>query len=430
MSQQNNMFNIGLAGVGTVGGGVLELLELNRDWIEQRTGRGLAIVSILEHEHHRERVRSLAPAARFSSDMAAFVQDPGIDCVVELIGGTRAAKTLIVAALEAGKHVVTANKALLAEFGAEIFPLAAARGLHLGFEASVAGGVPVVQTIKETLAANRVQKLMGILNGTANFILTEMSCKGMEFDVALKLAQDKGYAEADPTLDIEGMDAAHKLTLLIQLAFGQYYPYAKLPVTGISVVTPMDIAYARELGYQIKLIAQAQLLDGKIEAGVFPALISTCNMLAAVQGSFNAVRLEGNAGPVMLYGYGAGALPTASAVLADIANVAVGRAPNNSGFTAATFPEADILDLDEFVSPHYLRVTVPDRPGVLRDIGGVMARHNISLAQVVQKGDDAGHGVPIVFLTHKAPAKDVHAAMLEIDALGLPLAKTMHYRIL
>lgn len=430
MPRKNKPLGIGLAGAGTVGGGVIELLEMNREWIKRRIGRDIVIKTVLELEHNRANVEQMAPNARFASDINAFVQDPEIECVVELIGGTHAAKSLIVSALEAGKHVVTANKALLAEYGAEIFPLAAARKLHLGFEASVAGGVPLVQTLKETLAANRVQKVMGILNGTANFILTEMSCKGMEFSVALKMAQDKGYAEADPKLDIEGFDAAHKLTLLIQLAFGLYYPYEKLPVTGISVVTPMDIAFARELGYQIKLIAQAQLVDGKIEAGVFPALIPGCDMLASVQGSFNAVKLDGNAGPIMLYGYGAGALPTASAVLADIISVAVGRAPNNSGFVDEQLPDADIMDLDAFVSHHYLRVTVPDRPGVLRDISGVMAKRGISLAQVVQKGDDTGQGVPIVFLTHKAPASDVHAAMRDIDALGLPLAKTMHYRIL
>jgi homoserine dehydrogenase len=419
-----------LAGAGTVGGGVIELLALNREWIKRRIGRDIEIKAVLELEQNRPKVEKMAPSARFVSDMQAFVQDPEIECVVELIGGTRAAKTLLVSALEAGKHVVTANKALLAEHGQEIFPLAAAKKLHLGFEASVAGGIPLVQTLKETLAANRVQKVMGILNGTANFILTEMSVKGMEFGVALKMAQEKGFAEADPTLDIEGMDAAHKLTLLIQLAFGVYYPYEKLPVTGISVVTPMDICLAREFGYQIKLIGQAQLVNGKIEAGVFPALIPSCDMLASVQGSFNAVMLEGNAGPIMLHGYGAGALPTASAVLADIIAVAVGRDANNTGFVDEKLPDADILDLDAFVSHHYLRLTVPDRPGVLRDVGGIMAKRGISLAQVVQKGDDAGHGAPIVFLTHKASAADVHAAMRDIDASGLPLAKTMHYRIL
>ncbi len=420
---------LGLAGFGTVGQGVARLLVDNRESIRARTGRELQlVVAANRNEAKRQAVEDLG--LRYSSDVMSLLDDPEVDVLIELIGGTTVAKELIRGALERGKHVVTANKALLAEHGDELFPLAEAKGLHLGFEASVAGGIPVLQTIKEGLAANRLHKIMGILNGTANFILTQMSVHGLDFGTALAQAQEKGFAEADPTLDVEGHDAAHKLILLIQLAFGQHYPYAQLPVTGIRVVKPMDIVYAREFGYSIKLIAQAQLTEGRIEAGVFPCLIPDDYLLASVQGSFNAVRVEGNAGPVMLYGHGAGALPTASAVLADVAHIARGAAPNNLGFVSQPLPEAAILDLEEAVSRHYLRLHVPDRPGVMRDVGGIMAKYDISLAQVVQKGEDQGHGVPIVFLTHKATARQVHTAMRDIEAVGLLLEPIMHYRIL
>lgn len=420
---------LGLAGLGTVGGGVVRLLRENAELARSRTGRDITLVAAANRTESKRSVLE-GLACRFSTDPMQLALDPEVDVLIELIGGTTVAKDLILAALKHGKHVVTANKALLAEHGGEIFSLAAAKGLHLGFEASVAGGVPVLQAIKEGLAANRLHKIMGILNGTANFILTQMSTRNMEFADALRLAQEKGFAEADPTLDVEGFDAAHKLILLIQLAFGQHYPYTELPVTGISVVTPMDIAYAREFGYQIKLIAQAQLVEGKIEAGVFPCLIPDEYLLASVSGSFNAVRLDGNAGPIMLYGYGAGDLPTASAVLSDVAGIAQGRKPNNLGFAQSPLPEAAILDLEDAVSRHYLRLHVPDQSGVLRDVGGLLAKHDISLAQVVQKGEDQGQGVPIVFLTHKARARQVHAAMREIEKIGLPLAPIMHYRIL
>ncbi len=430
MSPKNECVAVGLAGFGTVGGGLAQLLALNADWVRRRSGKDFAIKTITVRDPSKARAVPFPAGATVTSDPMDLIRDPEIGIVVELMGGVTSARKLVLAALEAGRHVVTANKALLAEHGQEIFALAEAKGLHVGFEASVAGGIPIIQTLKESLAGNRIQSLMGILNGTANFILTEMSERGMDFQTALALAQDKGFAEADPTLDVEGWDAAHKLVLLIMLAFGRTFPLTKLSVTGISVVTPMDIAFARELGYRIKLIAQAREKDGRIEAGVLPALIPEHYLLADVKGSYNAVRLVGNAGPVMLYGRGAGDLPTASAVLADVIMVASGRAPNNTGFADGPCPAADIMDLDETVSPHYLRFMVPDRPGVLRDIGAVMAEHGISLAQVVQKGEDQGQGVPIVFLTHAAPAGNVHAAMRDIDALGLPTAKTMHYRIL
>ncbi len=422
---------IGIAGLGTVGGGTADLLLMNRQWLRSRVGRDIVIKTIVDLDTSKaEKARSYG--ANLANTFDALIDDPEIEVIVELIGGTRAARDLITRALNAGKHVVTANKALLAEYGHDLFPLAAEKGLHLGFEASVAGGVPLLQAIKDTVVATRVESFMGILNGTANYILTEMSEKGLDFSVALKAAQEKGYAEADPTLDVEGVDTAHKLVLLIRLAFGRDYPLSKLPVTGITVVPPMAIADAREFGYTIKLLAQARLVDGKIEAGVFPALVPDNYLLAQVKGPFNAVRLVGNAGPVMLYGYGAGDLPTGSAVLSDILRIARGDAPNNLGFVDQRIPDADMLDLDEAVSRHYLRLFVPDQPGLLRDLGAIMAENDVSLAQVVQKGDcETGCGtVPLVFLTHQCKARNIHQAMRQIEAKGLNRSKIMHYRIL
>ena len=424
-----DQLRVGLAGFGTVGTGLVRVLDRNRQQVVDRTGRDIRITKIAErNEARRKDIK--AAGADMTTDWHDLVDDPDIDVVVELIGGTTVARELITAALEAGKHVVTANKALLAEHGREIFPMASASGVHLGFEASVAGGIPVVQTLKGGLAGNRIRSLVGILNGTANFILTEMSSRGLDFDTALRMAQDKGYAEADPTLDIEGVDAAHKLVLLIQLALGRYYPLDQLPVTGISVVDPMDIAFAREFGYAVRLIAQARMVDGRIEAGVYPALAAEDSLLSAVQGSFNAIRFEGNAGPVMLYGYGAGDMPTGSAVLADIMTIARGDAPCNTGFTANVLPRAEILDLDQAQSLHYVRFMVPDQTGVLRDIGGAMADNGISIAQAIQKGENPGQGVPIVLLTHEAKADDIHKAMRQVEAMGLTVARSMHFRIL
>ena len=420
---------VGLAGFGTVGGGLAAVLDMNRDQVLDRTGRDIRITTIAERDEAR-RADIEALGATMTTDWHTMVDDPDVDVVVELIGGTTVAFELIKAALTAGKHAVTANKALLAEHGHELFPLAAAKGVHLGFEASVAGGIPVVQTLKGGLAGNRIQSLVGILNGTANFILTEMTARGLDFGTALKMAQDKGYAEADPTLDIEGVDAAHKLTLLIQLALGRYYPLEDLPVTGISVVDPMDIAFAHEFGFSVKLIAQARVVEGRIEAGVYPALVPEHYLLAAVQGSFNAIRFDGNAGPVMLYGYGAGDLPTGSAVLADIMTIAKGDTPCNTGFTTPELPRAEILDLDLAQSLHYVRFMVPDQPGVLRDIGGAMADNGISIAQAIQKGENPGRGVAIVLLTHEAKADDIHKAMRQVEAMGLTVARSMHFRIL
>ncbi len=421
---------VGLAGYGTVGSGLAAVLSGAKQRVLARTGREIKLAKVADLDE-RKRPAIEAHGAVMTTDWRELVNDPEIDVVVELIGGTTIAKTIIEAALRAGKHVVTANKALLAEHGRELFPLAEEMNVHLGFEASVAGGIPVLDTLRGGLAGSRISSLIGILNGTANFILTEMTDKALEFATALKMAQDKGFAEADPTLDIEGIDSAHKLVLLVQIALGRYYPLTKLPVTGISVVTPMDIDFARELGYSVKLIAQAREVGGSIEAGVYPALVPHSYLLASVKGSFNAIRFDSPDGPVLLHGHGAGDLPTGSAVLADIMAIARGEAPNILGYTETRLPDAEILDLDAAVSAHYVRFTVQDQPGVLRDIAGAMADHGISLHQVIQKERAAeGEGIPLVFLTHEATADAVHKAMRQVEAAGLTLGKTMHLRIL
>lgn len=430
MLEDKPVINIGLAGFGTVGQGLAEVIRQGLDSIKSRTGSEIRIKSVLVRSEERaKRVRAIGATPVW--DYRDIIDDPEIDIVCELMGGIDFAREVLREAIMAGKHAVTANKALLAEDGMELFKLAEDKGVHLGFEASVAGGIPVVQPLKEALAGNRIHKLLGILNGTANYILTEMTDKGIDFKAALSQAQVKGYAEADPTFDIEGIDAAHKLTLLIRLAFGVNYPFDKLPVTGITVVRSVDIEFAKQFGYKIKLLAQAREVDGKIEAGVYPALVPEELLLASVSGAYNAVRVEGNAGPVVLYGKGAGELPTGSAVLSDIMSAVRHETPDNLGFASTDLPEAEILDLDAAVSQHYVRFIVPDKPGVLRDIAGIMADNDISLYQVIQKnrGDDP-EGVPLVFLTHEATADAVHKAMRTAEEQGLTLGRTMHYRIL
>jgi homoserine dehydrogenase len=426
------MVRIGLAGYGTVGTGLARILHNNQEWIFKRVGRHISIKTAFVRDLHKVRSFVPSPDTQFTDRLETLVEDPDVDIVVELIGGTDTAREVIARSLENGKSVVTANKALLAEHGPELFRLAARTGQGLFYEASAAGGVPIVQTLKENLAGNRIKSLTGILNGTANYILTEMTRKSVDFQQALGEAQELGYAEADPTLDIDGMDAAHKLIVLIRLAHGMDYPLSQLPVQGISGMDPYDIRKAREFGYQVKLLAQVKDKSGHLQTGVFPALVQEDHMLAKVDGPFNAVLLNGNVvGPIMLYGQGAGDLPTGSAVLSDILALIRNRRPfNNTGFTDSQLPKADILPTELTVSKHYFRFTVQDRPGVLSNISGIMGEHNISIAQVVQKQEPYGQTVPVVFLTHSAQLKDVRAALQEIDRLSFVKSPTVHYRIL
>ncbi len=437
---------LGLAGFGTVGSGLIRILTENPESIVARAGRAIRVKTVLVRDLSRTRACPLPEGARLTGRPEDLLEDPEIDVVVELMGGIDAPKRLIERALAAGKHVVTANKALLAETGNHLFALAAEKNLHLAYEASVCGAIPVVQTLREGLAANKVESLVGILNGTSNYILSEMTTKGMAFAEALKDAQALGYAEADPTLDIEGVDAAHKLALLIRLAWGVEYPFAELPVQGISKVVPEDIAYAREFGYRIKLLGYARLVGeslatGGIEAGVRPTLVHETFLLARVGGAYNAVRVEGDAsGPVFLHGRGAGDLPTGSAVAADLLAIARNARPNNTGFLQPALPpRARVIPHLDSRSHYYIRLQVTDAPGVLRDVAAIMAANNISIAQVIQKGravnGPAGNAqnepsVPFIVMTHEASTAGVHKALATLAGSPLVHEPPVHYRVL
>ncbi|WP_291319004.1 homoserine dehydrogenase [Desulfonatronospira sp.] len=430
---QKKVINLGLAGFGTVGTGLARIIQENSDWIKRRLGKELKIQKILVRDPDKKRSMIPGPETKLVTDPRDLVHDPEVDMVVELMGGLETAHSLITSALKEKKHVVTANKALLAEKGNDLFALAREQEVGLYYEASVAGGIPIVQTLKESLSGDRIKSLTGILNGTANFILSEMTRKGQEFETALQAAKDLGYAEADPSLDIDGLDAAHKLTLLIRLAYGVDYPLNILPVQGISGVRSMDIAMAAEFGCTLKLIAQVREKSGHLQAGVFPALLANDHILAKVEGPYNSILIDGNAvGQVMLYGQGAGDLPTGSAVLSDILALARDNAvPNNTGFLEKVLPKAEVIRPEVAVSRHYFRFTAQDKPGVLAAVAGVMSEYNISIAQVVQREAlPQGGGVPIVFLTHKAQAEAVQRALAEIDRFDFTIAPAVHYRIL
>ena len=429
---KDSVIHLGLAGLGTVGSGLVKIIQENNDWIVRRLGKTLKVKTIMVRDLDKPRSVVPSPGTTFTTSIDDLIGDPEIDIIVELAGGIDFPRTLITRALNSGKSVVTANKALLAQHGPELFELAASKNLGLYYEASVAGGIPIIQTLKESLAGNRIKALTGILNGTANFIMSEMSEKGEDFATVLAKAQAKGYAEADPTLDIEGIDAAHKLVILIRLAYGLDFPMSKLTVEGISKVEQFDIVLAKEFGYRLKLLAQVREKSGLLHAGVYPALLRQDHILAKVDGPFNSILLEGNAvGPVMLYGQGAGDLPTGSAVLADILALArTDCVPNNTGFLEARLPQAQILAPELTVFRHYFRFTVVDRPGVMASIAGVMGEYNISIAQVVQRQYAPDAGVPIVFISHSAQMQNVTAALDTIKKFSFVLDPPVHYRII
>ncbi len=429
-NKADNPLVIGIAGLGTVGCGLLKALRENADVVRQRVGRDIVVKKALVRDAKRARAVELPPGLTIVTDYAELADDSDIELVVELMGGIDAPLALIDRALDRGKHIVTANKALLAEKGAGLFTKAAEKGLALQYEASVAGGIPIVQTLRESLAGNRIRSLVGILNGTSNYILSEMTSSGLDFASALADAGAKGYAEADPSLDIDGHDAAHKLVLLIRLAWGVDYPFAEMPIRGIRNLDKLDIAFAREFGYRIKLLGMACEEDGKIEAGVFPMLVHHTFLLARVGGAFNAVRVEGNAvGSLFMHGRGAGDLPTASAVLGDVLTVARQARPNNTGFVAQNPGRASIFPPEEARSCYYMRAMVQENPGVLRDLAGALAQEGISIAQVIQKSEEPG-GVPLVLTTHEAEAKSIRAAARHMQDSGLLRAPAVYYRIL
>ena len=424
----NKTLTLGLAGLGTVGGGLVRLLTENAEEIRSRCGCGFRLKTVAVRNPDRK--RELPEGVLLTTDPQTLADDPDIDVVIELMGGIDAPKKLIAKSLENGKQVITANKALLAEEGASLFQMAEEKGATLLYEASVAGGIPIVQTLKESLTGNAILSLEGILNGTGNYILSEMTSKGVDFASALSEAQAKGYAEADPTLDIDGFDTAHKLVLLIRLAWGVNYPYTEMPIEGIRNLDRMDIDFAREFGYRIKLLGRARMREGKLEAGVFPTLVNHTYLLARVGGAYNAVRVEGNAvGSLFLHGLGAGSLPTASAVLGDLISVARGNNKLNSGFVQQVLPRADIMPPEEARSTYYMRFMVKDDPGVLRDLSGALSDQGVSIAQAIQKGQSEA-GVPLVFMTHEAPVHAVRKAVETMRECDFLLAPAICYRVM
>ncbi len=425
---------VGLVGWGTVGCGVIQTLRENADVIESRLGARLELLRVADLDLERQRPVSV-PRQMLTTRMEDILGDPEIQIVIELMGGLKAARTLIVSALENGKHVVTANKALLAHHGNELFALARQKGLSLSFEASVGGGIPIVKSLREGLAGNRITTIFGILNGTANYILTRMSDNGLSFADALKEAQSLGYAEADPTLDVEGIDTAHKLAIAGAIAFGTPVQFDRVHTEGISKIDPVDIQFAEEFGYAIKLLAIARNVDGRLEMRVHPTLIPENHVLAGVKGAYNAIHLEGNAvGDVMLYGMGAGMMPTGSAVVSDLIDAArdilqgtPGRIPALA-FLPDRGQKIEIKPVSDISTSYYFRFLALDKPGVLSKISGVLGSRGISIAAVIQKGRHAD-SVPIVMVTHEALESSVREALAEIDKLDLVLAPTTLIRI-
>jgi len=416
---------IGLLGLGTVGGGTVKVLTRNASEITRRAGREIHIGVAAARDVKRPRICDTT-GIRLTSDPFEIVNDPEIQIVVELIGGESPSKELILKALENGKHVVTANKALIALHGNEIFAKASEKGVMVAFEAAVAGGIPIIKALREGLAGNRVEWLAGIINGTCNFILTEMRDKGRDFEDVLKEAQALGYAEADPTFDVEGIDAAHKLTILASIAFGIPLQFSKVYIEGISGITQTDVAYAEALGYRIKHLGIARRTPLGIELRVHPTLIPERRLIANVDGVMNAIVVKGDAvGPTLYYGAGAGAEPTASSVVADIVDVVrtLTSDPENRVPHLAFQPEAisdiPILPIAAVETAYYLRLSAEDKPGVLADVTRILANHSISIEAIIQKEPLAGESyLPIILLTHKVLERELDAAIAQIEALA------------
>jgi homoserine dehydrogenase len=429
--------NVGLLGLGTVGGGTLTVLRRNAQEITRRAGREIRVTVAAVRNLEKAKSQYGAEGITITTDSAAVVNNPDIDIVVELIGGTEPAKTLVMQAIQNGKHVVTANKALIAKHGNEIFAAAQAKGVMVAFEAAVAGGIPIIKAVREGLTANRIEWIAGIINGTTNFILTEMRDKGLAFDTVLAEAQRLGYAEADPTFDIEGIDAAHKLTILSAIAFGIPMQFDKAYTEGISKLTKEDIQYAEELGYRIKLLGITKRTDKGIELRVHPTLIPAKRLIANVEGVMNAVLVKGDAvGATLYYGRGAGAEPTASAVVADLVDVTrmATADPENRVPHLAFQPDAlssePILPMGEVRTSYYLRMRAFDKPGVLADITRILADLGISIDAMVQKEPAEGQEqVDIIILTHDTLEKNVLDAIAKVEALSTISGKVTKLRL-
>lgn len=426
---------VGLIGFGTIGAGVVKAFQNNGDLLARRLGCTVRLAKVVDLDIVTPRPVQVSPEL-LSTDVMSVLDDPEIDIVIELIGGYEPARTFVLRAIAGGKHVVTANKALLALHGEEIFAAAERAGVAVMFEAAVGGGIPVISAIKENLGINRFQEVFGILNGTCNYILTRMTDEGEDFSRVLADAQEKGYAEADPTFDVEGVDTAHKLALLCSLCFGTRVDSKAIYTEGITRITALDIEFAREFGYKFKLLAIGKQVDGQIEARVHPTMLPLDHPLAKVDGVYNGVRLVGDfVGPVMLYGYGAGMDATASAVMGDVASIVrnlhagAGVRTPAMGCPQAAVGNLPVKPMDELFSSYYLRVFVKDQPGVLAQIAGVLGRHRISIESMIQPHRHEADAVPIVLMTHDAFERDVRAALEEIDRLDAIRGKSLFVRI-
>jgi len=434
---------VGLLGIGTVGSGVFNVLTRNQEEIRRRAGRGIEITMVADLDV--ERARSIVGSGvQVVNDARAVIANPDIDIVIELIGGYGIARGLVLEAIAAGKHVVTANKALLAVHGTEIFAAASAKGVMVAFEAAVAGGIPIIKALREGLTANRIQWIAGIINGTTNFILSEMRSKGLDFDVVLKEAQRLGYAEADPTFDIEGVDAAHKATIMSAIAFGIPVQFDKAYVEGITRLSAQDIKYAEQLGYRIKLLGITKRADKGVELRVHPSLVPSKRLIANVEGAMNAVVVQGDAvGTTLYYGKGAGSEPTASAVIADLVDIArlhtadpEHRVPHLA-FQAHTLSDAmdqlPVLPMSEVVTSYYLRLRVADQAGVLAKVTGLLAEAGVSIDAVLQREADevGGEGstqTDLIILTHDTREGTMDAVIAQMQALPTVLAPITRIR--
>lgn len=431
--------SVGIIGFGTVGTGTVKILLNNRDIIYEKTGLDVRLKRIADLDIERDRGIKI-PEGVLTTEADDIINDEEIDIVIELIGGIHPAKEFILKAIKNKKHVVTANKALLATEGNEIFAEAEKNGVSIGFEASVAGGIPIIKVLREGLVANRIINIYGIINGTSNYILTKMTEEGKNFSVALKEAQELGYAEADPTFDIEGIDSAHKLTILSSLAYGIPLSYNDVYKEGITRITPEDIDFAKELGYKIKLLAITKAVDGEVEMRVHPTMIPHHYMISKVDGAYNAIYVEGDAvGSTLYYGKGAGDMPTGSAVVADVVDIGMGRplAQLRYGRHVSAKPSSAvecgvarrIRKIEDIESMYYFRFSAIDKPGVLSRISGILGDNNISIASVIQKGRRIGGAVPLVVLTHLAVERNVLKAIKEIDKLPIVTEPTHFIRV-
>lgn len=430
------MIKVGMIGFGTIGAGVAKILADNGEIIRQRLGAGVELVKVADLDITTDRGVKLAPDV-LTTSADEVINHPDIDVVIELIGGYEPARKFLLQAIDQGKHVVTANKALLAKHGDEIFSAAAEKGLSIGFEASIGGAIPIIRSIREAFVANRIQSIEGIMNGTANYILSKMSDENCDFDTALKEAQEKGFAEADPTFDIEGIDSAHKIAVLTRLAYGTPVPFDDITVSGISGITSDDIECAREFGYRIKLLAISKYDGQAIDIRVHPAMIPIAHPMANVNGALNAIRvcddmMEEN----VLIGHGAGALPTGSAVVGDVVEIArnilsgVGERLPAGSFQDKEVKKIPFKNISEIESDYFLRFSVLDNPGVLSKISGILGKHSISIESMIQRGrGDRGEGVPLVMMCHKSSEKNIQSALKEIEELDVVCEKSNLIRV-